>query len=91
MYLKECIGTYEFGVVPQSLFVLDGTVLLAYDKAKILYHIDLLASNAQLVMHTQVMETTTSVASNNEKDQAMEASENYTCSRLYKKRLNRDK
>ena len=29
--LKECIGTYEFGVVPRSLFASDGTVLLAYE------------------------------------------------------------
>ena len=29
--LKECIGTYEFGVVPLSLFASDGTVLLAYE------------------------------------------------------------
>ena len=42
--LKECIGTYEFGVVPHSLFALDGTVVLAYDKAKILHHIELLVS-----------------------------------------------
>ena len=39
LVLKECIGTYEFGVVPRPLFASDGTVLLAYDKAKILHHI----------------------------------------------------
>ena len=29
--LKECIGTYEFGVVPRSLFASDAAILLAYD------------------------------------------------------------
>ena len=29
--LKECIGTYEYGVVPRSLFASDATILLAYD------------------------------------------------------------
>ena len=29
--LKECIGTYEFGVISQSLFTSDGSLLLAYD------------------------------------------------------------
>ena len=72
--LKECIGTYEFGVVPRSLFASDGTVLLAYDKAKILHHLELLVSNGQLVTHTPVMETSTSVAPNNENGQEMEAS-----------------
>ena len=28
--LKECIGTYEFGVVSRSLFASDGTVVLAF-------------------------------------------------------------
>ena len=73
--MKECIGTYEFGVVPRSLFASDGTVLLAYDKAKILHHLELLVSNGQLVTHTPVMETSTSVAPNNENGQEMEASE----------------
>ena len=43
--LKECIGTYEFGVVLRSLFASDVTVFLAYDKAKILHHIELLVIN----------------------------------------------
>ena len=73
--LKECIGTYEFGVVPRSLFASDGTVLLAYDNSKILHHIELLVSNEQLVTHTPAMETSTSIASNNENGQEMEASE----------------
>ena len=37
--LGECIGSYEFGLIPRSLFASDGTVLLAYDKAKILHHL----------------------------------------------------
>lgn len=45
--LKECIGTYEFGVVPRSLFASDGSLLLAYDKASILHHLEKLSSNAQ--------------------------------------------
>ena len=73
--LKECIVTYEFGVVPRSLFASDGTVLLAYNKSKILHHLELLVSNEQLVTHTPAMETSTSIASNNENGQEMEASE----------------
>ena len=73
--LNECIGTYEFGVVSQSLLASDGTVLLAYDEAKILHHLELLVCNEQLVMHTPSMETSTSIASNNENGQEMEASE----------------
>lgn len=42
--LKECIGTYEFGVVPRSLFASDGSLLLAYDKASILHHLEKLSS-----------------------------------------------
>ena len=38
--LKECIGTYEFGVVPRSLFASDGSLLLAYDKASVLHHLE---------------------------------------------------
>jgi len=47
--LKECIETYEFGVVPRSLFASDGSLLLAYDKASILHHLEKLSSNAQQV------------------------------------------
>ena len=64
--LKECIGTYEFGVIPRSLFASYGTVFLVYDKAKILHHIELLVSNEQLAMHTPAMKTSTSIASNDE-------------------------
>ena len=35
--LKECIGTYEFDVVPRSLFA--GSLLLAYDKVSVLHHL----------------------------------------------------
>ena len=64
--LKEYIGTYEFGVIPRSLFASDGRVFLAYDNVKILHHLELLVSNEQLVMHTPAMKTSTSIASNNE-------------------------
>ena len=47
--LKECIGTYEFGVIPRSLFASDGSLLLAYDKASILHHLENLSSNSQQV------------------------------------------
>jgi hypothetical protein len=43
--LKDCIGTYEFGVVPRSLFASDGSMLLAYDKAAILHHLESLNTN----------------------------------------------
>jgi len=45
--LKECIGTYEFGVVPRSLFASDGSLLVAYDKNLILRHLEKLTRNAQ--------------------------------------------
>ena len=61
-------------IVLRSLFPSDVPVLLAYDKAKILHHIELLVSNEQLGMHTPAMETSTSIASNNENGQEMEAS-----------------
>ena len=46
--LKECIGKYEFGVVPRSLFASDGSLLLAYDKASILHHLEKLATLQQV-------------------------------------------
>ena len=73
--LKECIDTYDFGVIPRSLFASDGTVLLAYDKAKILHRLEFLVSNEQLVMHTPTMETSTSIASNNGNGQEMYATD----------------
>ena len=45
--LKECIGTYKLGVLPRSIFASDGSLLLAYDKASILHHLEKLSSNAQ--------------------------------------------
>ena len=54
--MKECIGTYEFGVVPRSLFASDGTVLLAYDKAKILHHMQLFVSNEQPVSRSRKLQ-----------------------------------
>ena len=71
--LKECIGIYEFGVHSTSLSI--SVRCKAYNKAKVLHHIELLVSNEQLGMHTQAMETSTSIASNNENGQEMEASE----------------
>ncbi len=50
-------------------------VFLAYNKAKIFHHLELLVSNEQLAMHTPAMKTSTSIASNNENGQEMEASE----------------
>ena len=38
--LKDCIGTFEFGVIPRSLFASDGSLLLANDKASILHHLE---------------------------------------------------
>ena len=71
--LSECIGTYSsmnlmYTVVPRSLFASDGTVLLVYDKAKILHHLELLVSNEQLAMHT-AKETSTSIAPDNDNGQ----------------------
>ena len=45
--LKECIGTYELGIVPRSLFASDGSLLLAYDKAKILHHLEHLTDHEE--------------------------------------------
>jgi len=44
---KECIGTYELGIVPRSLFASDGPLLLAYDKAKILRHLQHLTDHEE--------------------------------------------
>ena len=38
--LKDCIGEYEFGVIPRSLFSADGCLLLPYDKASILHQLE---------------------------------------------------
>ena len=62
------MGTYEFGVIPGYLFASDLTVLLAYEKAKLLHHLEFLVSNEQLVKHTPEMETPTCIAFNNDND-----------------------
>jgi len=53
---KECTGTYEFGVVPRSLFASDGSFLLAYDKASILHHLEakLIATKQLKVNHLAI-------------------------------------
>ena len=38
--LRECISTYEFGIIPRSLFSSDGSLLLSYDKAKIMHGLE---------------------------------------------------
>ena len=49
--------------------------MLDYNQEQILHHLEVLVSNEQLVMRPPAMETSTSIASNNENDQEMEASE----------------
>ena len=49
--LKECIGKYEFGLIPRSLFASDGSLLLAYDKAKVLNHLEALIKDEEQVLH----------------------------------------
>ena len=46
--LKECIGTYELGVMPRSLFASDGSLLLAYDKASVPHHLEKLDATQQV-------------------------------------------
>ena len=46
--LKECIGAFEFGVVPLSLFASDGSLLLAYDKASILHRLEKLGTTQEV-------------------------------------------
>ena len=71
--LKECIGTYEFGIT-LSICV-RWISLVGFDKAKIVHHLELLVSNEQLIMHTPAKEPSTGIASNNENGQEREASE----------------
>lgn len=47
--LKECIGNFEFGTVPRSLFASDGTLLLASDKSKIMVRLEDLVEKANLM------------------------------------------
>ena len=48
--LKECIGKYEFGLIPRSLFASDGSLLSAYDKAKALNHLEALIKDGEQVL-----------------------------------------
>ena len=41
--LEQCIGEYEFSVVPRSLFSADGQPLPCIDKAKLMHHIEEMA------------------------------------------------
>ncbi len=50
--------------------------MLAYDKAKMLHHLELLVNNEQLVVHTPALETSTTKACDNNNVQEMAASEN---------------
>ena len=45
--LKNCIGTFEFGLVPRSLFALNVSLLLVYDKAPILHHLEKYATSQE--------------------------------------------
>ena len=38
--LEQCIGNYEFSVVPNSLFTVDGQPLPCTDKAKLMHHVE---------------------------------------------------
>ena len=38
--LEKCIGSFEFSVVPKSLFSVDGELLPCNDKAKLMHHIE---------------------------------------------------
>ena len=53
---KECIGTQEFIIIPYSLFASDGSLLLAYDKVKILHHLEMLADTQQHDVHETTSE-----------------------------------
>ena len=48
--LKECIGKYKCCLIPRSLFALDGSLLLAYDKAKVLNHLEALIKDGEQVL-----------------------------------------
>ena len=43
---------HEFGLVLRSLFAADGTLLLAYDKTKIVHHLERLTGTNQEEIHT---------------------------------------
>ena len=48
--LKKYIGKYEFGLIPRSLFASDGSLLLAYDKAKVFNHLEALIKDGERVL-----------------------------------------
>ena len=66
--LKDCIGNYEFGVIPRSLFASDGSLLLAYDKASILHRLEKVSYNVQQAEENE-MEATESEHDNLQSDQ----------------------
>lgn len=49
--LEECIGNYEFSVVPKSLFTVDGQPLFCMDKSKILHHIEDMDDSCSMVVN----------------------------------------
>ena len=42
--LKDYIGKYEFGVIPRPLFASDGSLLLPYDKSKVMHRLEAMCS-----------------------------------------------
>ena len=59
--LEECLGNYEFSVVPKSLFTQDGQPLMCTDKAKILHKIEDLANDVAVAgEETESMDQQTS-------------------------------
>ena len=43
-------GTYEFGLIPQLLFPLDGSLLLVYMIKLVLHHLEALPKEQQLLI-----------------------------------------
>jgi len=52
--LKSCISSYELGVVPRSLFASNGSLLVAYDKAKILHQLKHLKNHEEALADDSV-------------------------------------
>ena len=50
--LKDCIGNYEFGVIPRSLFQSDGLLLFPHDKSKVMHGLEGLISECTEVTST---------------------------------------
>ena len=55
--LKECIGAYEFGLIPRSLFAADGSLLLPNDKSKNLHRLGDMITNIDEIHTDPVVET----------------------------------